>query len=73
VLVFLQKTFCNRIDADEQLDDPEQAVPYPALRFFHGHVQNKGRGNHIQQHTIESILLPYLQEQVFFKQGPYGV
>ncbi len=70
-LVFLQKTFCNRIDADEKLNDPEQTVPYRRIRSFHRICQHKNGSANVQQHSIKAVLLPQFQQNVFLKKNRY--
>jgi hypothetical protein len=68
---FLQKAFGHRVDADEQLNDPEKAHPGAVVGTLDGHVQNKDGGADVEEHTVKSVLLPDLQQQVFFEESEY--
>ena len=68
---FLQKAFGHGINADEQLNNPEQPDPGPVVRVFDGHVQDKDGSANVEKHTIKRILLANFQQQVFFEEGNY--
>jgi len=68
-LVLCQEAFGYCIYAHKQLYHPEKAVPHIGIGLPHGQVKYKYGGCHVQQYTIKTVLLAYLQQQVFFKQG----
>ncbi len=68
---FLQKAFGYCIDADKKLDNPKESDPGSGIGTFNGHVQNKDGSTDVKKHAIKCILLPDLQQQVFFKEGEY--
>ena len=68
-LAFCQEAFGHRVYTYKQLDHPEKPIPYIDVRLAHGQVKYKDGGRHIEQYTIETVLLAYLQQQVFFEQG----
>ena len=67
---FLQKAFCHGIDRNEQLQNPEQTIPYTALRLFNSHVQYKNGSPYIQKHAVKRVLLADFKEYVLFKKRP---
>lgn len=64
---FLQKAFSDCIDANKQLNHPEQSIPDLAFGFIYGHKQHKNSSPNIKQDAIKAILLPDLKQQVFFE------
>ncbi len=68
-LAFCQEAFGDRIYTNKQLYHPEKPVPYVDVRLAHGQVKYKNGGRYVKQYAIETVLLAYFQQQVFFEQG----
>jgi len=53
------------------LDHPEQTIPNPGFRVSDRIKDDKNSSAYIQQNAIETILLSYFEQQVFFKESEY--
>jgi len=65
MMVFLQKTFGNRINRNEQLRYPKQCIPNLGFGLSAHEVNGKHRASHIKQHTKQGVFLPPFDDEIF--------